>query len=106
MPDRLKRNPEVVFRVEEAEEARARAMIAVGKDPSELTTLVLMFRDTVLCLNLYAQEIWRICAEPVTSGDILMDLSSIFELDAKSEAEVLKFIEELKGRGLLEIIRD
>lgn len=104
MSERLRRNSEVVWRIEEAEEARARAMIAVGKDPSELTTLVLMFQDSVLCLNLYAQEIWRICAEPVTPGDILMDLSSIFELDGKSESEVMKFIDELKSRGLLEAV--
>lgn len=59
-------------------------------------------RGRYFALEATGQQIWDLIAEPVSVGAIVDALTAEYDVDRKTcEAEVMAFLEDLEGNGLL-----
>ena len=58
-------------------------------------------------LNGVGSEIWNLLREPQRVGDLCRVLTALYEVDEPTlRDDVLRFLRDLHGRGLLRIVRD
>ena len=97
---RPKRNPEVVWRLEEGMRELAWERARKGEDYEDLGVLSLMVKGTIHQLNLVGAEVWTRINGIHTAEKIARDVAALFETDEKeTEREVEEFLRDLEEKG-------
>ena len=98
----LKRNPDIVWRVEKQREAEVAKALEAGSDPGDQGTVLLIVNGTMHQLNMIGGTIWQF-ADGSRSQDQLVDLLADDYDVERSElaADVCAFIADLVQRGWL-----
>ncbi|MEW6088765.1 MAG: PqqD family peptide modification chaperone [bacterium] len=98
---KIKRNPEIVWRVEiEEEELLARARN--GEDISEESVVTLVIADVVHQLNYVAGKIWMLADGTLGEDGIVSEILKSFETDEKTlKDDVNYFLSRLLKEGWL-----
>jgi len=105
---KLRRNPDVNWRVESHREAHVREVL---EDPSrggedaqagDVGTVTILAGGVMHQLNLLGGEIWKLC-DGVLDRDGLVDrLWDLFEVDRETlRCDADAFIDEMTGKGLI-----
>lgn len=98
---RVHRDPEVLWREEDASRAQAYAGLATGEDTGAIGTSVLFSDGVMLTLNVLGTEIWKRC-DGRSVDEIVADL--LQEFDAAPDvirSDALAFLAELEHRGFI-----
>lgn len=99
-PLRPKRNPEVIWRIEEPVRAVAWEKARRGEEYEELGVLTLAHHGAIRQLNLAAAEIWSRINGVNTIERIASELAALFDADpAEMRADVADFLKESEERG-------
>ncbi|HEU5359765.1 MAG TPA: PqqD family peptide modification chaperone [Candidatus Deferrimicrobiaceae bacterium] len=97
---RPKRNPEIVWRLEEGMRELAWERARAGEEYEDLGVLTLMDKGAIHQLNLVGAEVWTRINGINTGGKIARDVAALFENDAKEmEEEVGEFLRTLEEKG-------
>ena len=97
----VRRNPDVLWRVEEAARDSAIRALESGGDAAGVGTAVLFANDEMLALNLLGEEIWRRC-DGVSVEEIVASLLEEFEIgEGELAADVSEFLDQLEAKGFL-----
>lgn len=98
----LKRNPEIVWRVEKQREAQVAQALESGTDPGEQGTVLLIVSGTMHQLNMVGGTIWQL-ADGTRSTDQLVDLlAADYDVErSELEEDVRDFVSDLIERGWL-----
>ena len=98
---KVHRDPEVLWREEDASRAEAYAGLAKGEDAGAIGTSVLFSDGVMLSLNVLGTEIWKRC-EGRTVDEIVLDLTQEFYVEpAVLKADALAFLAELEHKGFI-----
>ena len=99
---RLKRNPEIVWRVEKQREAEVVKALEAGEDPGERGTVLLIVSGTMHQLNMVGGTIWQLADGAKTTEQIVDQLAADYDVDrAELADDVHAFVEDLVQRGWL-----
>ena len=98
----LKRNPDIVWRVEKQREAEVAKALEAGSDPGDQGTVLLIVSGTMHQLNMIGGTIWQF-ADGSRSHDQLIDtLAEDYDVDrSELEDDVRTFVDDLVQRGWL-----
>lgn len=97
---RPKRNPEVVWRLEEGMRELAWERTRRGEEYEDLGVLTLMVKGAIHQLNLVGAEVWTRINGINTAEKIAWDVAALFETDEKeTELEVGEFLRTLEEKG-------
>ena len=95
------RNPDVLWREEDEQKARAHEELAKGEDVEEIGTSVLFADGIMLSLNILGTEIWKQC-DGRDVDEIIADLSDRFEADPEVlRKDAADFLNELERKGFI-----
>lgn len=99
---RLKRNPDIVWRVEKQREASVLKALEAGSDPGEQGTVLLIVSGTMHQLNMIGGTIWQSVDGSRSQKQLVDLLAAEYDVDrAELETDVCLFIEDLIQRGWL-----
>ena len=97
---RPKRNPEVVWRLEEGMRELAWERARKGEEYEDLGVLTLMVEGTIQQLNLVGAEVWTRINGINTAEKIARDVAVLFKTDTEeTEQEVGEFLRGLEEKG-------
>ena len=98
----LKRNQDIVWRVEKQREAQVAEALASGSDPGEQGTVLLIVSGTMHQLNMVGGTIWQL-ADGTRSLEQLVDLlAADYDVErSELEEDVCGFVDDLVKRGWL-----
>jgi GeoRSP system PqqD family protein len=97
---RPKRNPEVVWRLEEGMRQLAWDRARKGEEYEDLGVLTLMVQGAIHQLNLVGAEVWTRINGINTAEKIARDVAALFETDIEEmERDVGGFLRGLEGKG-------
>ncbi len=98
----LKRNPDIVWRVEKQREAAVAKALEAGSDPGDQGTVLLIVNGTMHQLNMVGGTIWQL-VDGSRSQDQLVDLlADDYTVDrSELEDDVCTFVDDLVQRGWL-----
>ncbi len=98
----LKRNPDIVWRVEKQREAEVAKALEAGSDPGDQGTVLLIINGTMHQLNMVGGTIWQL-VDGSRSQDQLVDLlADDYAVDrSELEDDVCTFVDDLVQRGWL-----
>lgn len=98
----LKRNPEIVWRVEKQREAEVAKALEAGSDPGDQGTVLLIVSGTMHQLNMIGGTIWQL-ADGSRSKEQLVDLlADDYDVErSELEEDVCTFVDDLVQRGWL-----
>ncbi len=95
------RNPDVMWREEDASLAGAREALDRGDDIEEIGTSVLFSGGTLLSLNLLGTEIWKLC-DGRSVDDIVAELLPQFDVEQETlRGDIMTFLDELAEKGFI-----
>jgi len=95
------RNPEAMWREEDASKEDALRGLEKGEDVSEIGTSIILFHGEMHSLNLLGTEIWKLC-DGKTFDEIVSELEDSFDVEKEVlERDVDSFVSNLKGLGLV-----
>ena len=98
----LKRNPDIVWRVEKQREAAVAEALEAGSDPGEQGTVLLIVSGTMHQLNMVGGTIWQLADGSRSKDQITDDLSDDYDVDrSELEEDVCAFVDDLVQRGWL-----
>ena len=98
----LKRNPEIVWRIEKRREADVLAAMERGEDVSEHGTVILIASGMMHQLNFVGGRIWALCDGTRSDEELFALLAGEFEVDAAElSADLTEFINDLTQREWL-----
>lgn len=99
---RLKRNPEIVWRVEKRREQAVLERMAAGEEDVDEGTVILLMSGMMHQLNLLGGYVWNLCDGHRDLAAIVAALQTEFDVDAETlSADVEEFIADLLERGWL-----
>lgn len=99
--EKVLRNPDVMWRVEEEIMAETLRALECGEDIAEQGTSVLFSGGTMMALNLVGSEIWKIC-DGLTVEEIAARLHAQFEVEEDILREDVRFfLDELAEKGFV-----
>lgn len=102
MANRLKRHPDIAWRVEKGREARIIEALAAGEEVSDQGSVILIISGMMHQLNLVGGRIWSLCDGSRTLDEIVAALAVEFDAeDQELRADVAEFVADLRGRGWL-----
>ena len=97
---RPKRNPTVVWRLEEGMHAIAWDKFRKDEEYEELGVVTLMIGEAIHQLNLVGAEIWTRINAINTAEKIAAEVAALFDWDPKeAEEAVLEFLKGVEERG-------
>ena len=97
---RPKRNPEVVWRLEEGMREVAWERARKGEEYEDLGVLTLMVQGAIHQLNLVGAEVWTRINGINTTEKIARDVAALLESDTQeTEQEVGEFLRGLEEKG-------
>ena len=97
---RPKRNPGVVWRLEEGMRDLAWDRARKGEEYEDLGVLTLMVRGAIHQLNLVGAEVWTRINGINTAEKIARDVAALFETDTEeTERDVGEFLRGLEEKG-------
>lgn len=95
------RNPEAMWREEDASKEDALKGLEKGEDVSGIGTSIILFHGEMHSLNLLGTEIWKLC-DGKTFDEIVSELEDSFDVEKEVlERDVNSFVANLKGLGLV-----
>ena len=98
----LKRNQEIVWRVEKQREAEVAKALEAGSDPGEQGTVLLIVSGTMHQLNMVGGTIWQLADGSRSMDQITDDLADDYDVDrSELEEDVSNFVDDLVQRGWL-----
>ena len=98
----LKRNQEIVWRVEKQREAEVAKALEAGSDPGEQGTVLLIVSGTMHQLNMVGGTIWQLADGSRSKDQITDDLADDYDVDrSELEEDVSNFVDDLVQRGWL-----
>lgn len=98
----LKRNQDIVWRVEKQREARVAEALASGADPGEQGTVLLIVSGTMHQLNMVGGTIWQLADGTRSLEQLVELLAADYDVDrSELEEDVLGFVDDLVKRGWL-----
>lgn len=98
----LKRNQEIVWRVEKQREAEVAKALEAGSDPGEQGTVLLIVSGTMHQLNMVGGTIWQLADGSRSMDQITDDLADDYDVDrSELEEDVSSFVDDLVQRGWL-----
>ena len=98
----LKRNQEIVWRVEKQREAEVAKALEAGSDPGEQGTVLLIVSGTMHQLNMVGGTIWQLADGSRSMDQITDDLVEDYDVDrSELEEDVINFVDDLVQRGWL-----
>ena len=96
----IRRDPDVVWREEEAARDEAVSALSRGEDASGEGTVLLVVSGMMHQLNLIGGEIWKLLDGTRGEEDIVDELYGMFDVDRDTlRADVRGFLEDLAARG-------
>ncbi len=99
---RPKRNPEIVWRLEEGMRDLAWEKVRKGEEYEELGVLTLMVEGAIHQLNLVGAEVWTRINGINTAEKIARDVTALFQSDEEETGqEVEEFLRGLEEKGLV-----
>ena len=97
---RPKRNPEVVWRLEQGLHSMAWDKARKGEDYEDVGVLTLMAGGSIHQLNLVGAEIWTRINGVNTVGKIAAEIAALFDAEpAEIEADVRAFLSDSEKKG-------
>lgn len=100
--NKIRRNPDVLWREEDAQRDQARAALEGGNDAEDIPTSVLYKSGAMLSLNILGTEIWKLC-DGRTLEEIMAEILSRFEVEEDElRADVTAFLNELAEKGFIQ----
>ena len=97
---RPKRNPEVVWRVEEGMRELVWDRARKGEEYEDLAVLTLMIQGAIHQLNLVGAEVWTRINGINTAEKIAREVAALFEPDPEEmERDVAQFLRDLGEKG-------
>jgi GeoRSP system PqqD family protein len=97
---RPKRNPEVVWRLEQGLHTMAWDKARKGEDYEDLGVLTLMAKGSIHQLNLVGAEIWTRINGVNTVEKIAAEIAALFDADpAEIDEDVRAFLEDSETKG-------
>jgi GeoRSP system PqqD family protein len=101
---RIVRNPDVLWRVEDDAAAEAARLLDEGGDAAEIGTAILFADGTMVTLNLLGTEIWKRC-EGRTAEEIVTELLEEFDVEPDLlRADVAAFLNELAEKRYISYV--
>ena len=98
----LKRNQEIVWRVEKQREAEVAKALEAGSDPGEQGTVLLIVSGTMHQLNMVGGTIWQLADGSRSMAQVTDDLADDYDVDrSELEEDVSNFVDDLVQRGWL-----
>lgn len=95
------RNPEIPWREENLSKERALAGLETGADVSGVGTSIILAGGNMHSLNILGTEVWKLC-DGRTFEELVASLQDAFDVEPSVlRRDVLAFIRELKGLGLI-----
>ena len=103
---RLKRNPEIVWRLEKGIREMAWDKARKGEEYEDMGVLTLLLKESIHQLNLVGAEIWTRINGVNSLEKIAAEVATLFEWDADEEGEaVLEFLKGIEERGWVTLER-
>jgi GeoRSP system PqqD family protein len=97
---RPRRNPEVVWRLEQGMREIAWAKAHEGEEYEDLGVLTLMVDGTIQQLNLVGAEIWTRINSINTVEKIAAEIAPLFHADpGEMQADVIGFLKDIEEKG-------
>lgn len=98
----LKKNPDIVWRVEKQREAEVAKALEAGSDPGEQGTVLLIVSGTMHQLNMVGGTIWQLVDGSRSKEQIVDQLAAEYDVErSELEEDVISFVEDLVQRGWL-----
>lgn len=98
----LKKNPDIVWRVEKQREAEVAKALEAGSDPGEQGTVLLIVSGTMHQLNMVGGTIWQLVDGSRSKDQIVDQLAAEYDVErSELEEDVISFVEDLVQRGWL-----
>lgn len=102
MTKRLKRHPEIVWRVEKRRQQAALSALEAGEEIADSGTVILIQSGMMHQLNLIGGMIWERCDGARSLQDIVDELAVEFAVERQElEDDVSAFVTELHEKGWL-----
>ncbi len=102
MQKKLKRHPEIVWRVEKRRQQAVLNALEAGEDVGDSGTVTLIQSGMMHQLNLVGGMIWERCDGARTLGEIVAELAVEFDVDrSELETDVQEFAADLQEKGWL-----
>lgn len=98
---KIQRNPDVMWREEEAALADAQEALARGEDVGEMGTSVLFCGGTMLSLNLLGTEVWKLCDGRNVAGIVAELLPQLEVEETTLRGDVEAFLAALDEKGFI-----
>jgi len=100
-----KRNPEVVWRLEQGMHEIAWEKARREEEYEDLGVLTLMFKGEIHQLNLVGAEIWTRLNGISAVGKIAAEVATLFSWDGEeAEEAVLAFLRGIEGKGWVTLV--
>ena len=105
-PMRPKRNPEIVWRLENGIREMAWDKARKGEEYEDMGVLTLLLKESIHQLNLVGAEIWTRINGVNSVEKIAAEVATLFEWDAdEAEEAVLEFLKGIEERGWVTLER-
>ena len=103
---RPKRNPEVVWRLEQGLHALAWDKARKGEEYEDLGVLTLLFKESIHQMNLVGAEIWTRINGVNSAEKIAAEVAALFDWnEEEAEDAVLEFLKGIGERGWVTLER-
>ena len=100
MPVRPRRNPEIVWRLEQGMREVAWEKAHKGEEYEDLGVLTLVVGEAIHQLNLVGAEIWTRINSVNTVEKIAAEIASLFHADpGEMQADVMEFLKDIEEKG-------
>jgi GeoRSP system PqqD family protein len=95
---RIRRNPDILWREEDDAVEEANALLERGGEAADIGTAILFSDGTMVTLNLLGTEIWKRC-EGRTEDEIVTELLQEFDVEERVlRDDVAAFLHELADK--------
>ena len=100
MPVRPRRNPDIVWRLEQGMREVAWEKAHKGEEYEDLGVLTLVVGEAIHQLNLVGAEIWTRINSINTAGKIAAEIAALFHADpGEMQADVMGFLKDIEEKG-------
>lgn len=97
----IRRNPDVMWRVEQEALEEAVNGLATGADVEDIGTGILFSGGTLLSVNYLGMEIWKLC-NGLSPDEIITELLQQVDVDEDLlRRDVQEFLDELARKGFI-----
>ena len=98
---RFYRNADAMWREEDGQKELVLEGLEQDRDVADIGTSIVLMNGTIHSLNILGTEIWKLC-DGKTIEEIVSELKDVFDVEtAMLETDVISFLAEMKGIGLV-----